>query len=314
MQKILLISFNLLLTNLVVAQYSITKTEQEQIIDKVSKNLLKHYILPEEGAEMSKIIQYNFENGTYDTIQNFYTFSEKVNSDMRSVFPDLHLGLIYKPWAQMKRDCVAMLSTSNLACESDILQDNIGYLDINSFTFKKSDIDQAFSKISNCEVIIVDLRNNGGGSDVLVKYVMSYFIEGGLHYSSWYNRKGKEVSKQVTFKNINGNRKLEIPLLILIDSNTFSAAEAFAYHIQTLNRATIIGEKSSGGARPKKNININRNFYLSLPGLKSKNNITNEDWEGVGVIPDIEAPTKSALETGVMKAQQLITTHNNTYE
>ncbi|MEM0940955.1 MAG: S41 family peptidase [Bacteroidota bacterium] len=165
-----------------------TKREQKQTIDKVSKLLTKHYILSDEGNEMSKVVQTNLENGKYDTISSKFTFSEQLTSDMRSIFPDKHLALVYKPWAQMKRDSIknTQVISKTQILESRILQDNIGYLVITSFTFKLSDWDRAMSKLSKCDALIIDVRNNGGGSGHLENYAISYFLQGGLHYSTTY--------------------------------------------------------------------------------------------------------------------------------
>ncbi|MEM0940956.1 MAG: S41 family peptidase [Bacteroidota bacterium] len=114
----------------------------------------------------------------------------------------------------------------------------------------------------------------------------------------------------MTKQKIKGERRPGVPLIILINKHTFSAAEGFAYQLKSLKRAIVIGEQSKGGAHPKRNFNINDSFYLSLPILRNENAITNTDWEGAGVIPDLKVKSESSLEMGISTANELITTHN----
>lgn len=310
-QKFLLIILNIWLVSLVQGQDLISQLEKKKVINKVSKQLSKRYILKEEGVEMSKIIQRNYENGEYDTISSKFTFSERLTSDMRSIFPDKHLALIYKPWAQMKRDSVKAAQTlsKTQVLEASILPSNIGYLTVTSFNFKLSDWDNAMYKLSESDAILIDVRNNRGGSGNQVNYAMSYFLLGGLHFATSYNWKGKEYKGFIKEK-INGERKTEIPLIILIDKNTFSAAEAFAYLLQSLERAIIVGETSGGGSHQKINFNINKSFYLSLPIIRGESAITKTNWEGTGVIPNVETSTTAAFDTGIETATKLIRIHN----
>jgi C-terminal processing protease CtpA/Prc len=91
------------------------------------------------------------------------------------------------------------------------------------------------------------------------------------------------------------------PVYLLISKRTFSAAEAFAYDLQALGRAVVVGEPSGGGAHPFEYRRVGTHFVLSLPEGRSINPVTGKDWEGVGVQPDVVVPEAQALE----KAQEL---------
>jgi C-terminal processing protease CtpA/Prc len=90
----------------------------------------------------------------------------------------------------------------------------------------------------------------------------------------------------------------------LISKRTFSAAEAFAYDLQALRRAVVIGEPSGGGAHPFEYRRAGTHFVLSLPEGRSVNPITGKDWEGVGVQPDVPVPEAEALEKALELARQ----------
>ena len=82
---------------------------------------------------------------------------------------------------------------------------------------------------------------------------------------------------------------------MLTSAHTFSAAEAFAYDLQALRRATIVGETTGGGAHPASEGLLGDHFAISVPWGNSINPITGTNWEGVGVVPDIKVSADEAL-------------------
>ena len=283
---------------------SINSEEKSAVIKKTAQILQKKYIYPEKAEKASGLILQNLETGKYDSIHDPVLFSDVVTADIRTLIPDKHLGLINKDFAQLYRDSVNSLEKEKGVLSSKILENDIGYLEITSFTFRKSELDKYLEQISTQNTIVIDLRKNSGGNGNLSTYLMSYFMEGNLHFADWVDRNGKKGSKIFTHKKVGGDRLLETPLYILISKKTFSAAEALAYNLQALDRATIVGEKSAGGAHPKTNVSINKNFYLSLPGLRSENTITHSDWEQTGVIPDVSCTSEEALEIAISEAKK----------
>jgi len=78
------------------------------------------------------------------------------------------------------------------------------------------------------------------------------------------------------------------PLFVLIGGYTYSAAEEFAYNLKALNRATLVGNQTGGGAHPTRSYKIDEDFAISIPFARAINPVTGTNWEGVGVEPDIE--------------------------
>ena len=105
-----------------------------------------------------------------------------------------------------------------------------------------------------------------------------------------------------TLPYIPGKRRIDTDLFILISSRTFSAAEAFAYDLQQIKRATIVGETSKGGAHPIDVVIVKDDILCQIPIGYSENPITKTNWESVGVKPDIEVDSKKALVIAQIKA------------
>lgn len=109
-----------------------------------------------------------------------------------------------------------------------------------------------------------------------------------------------------TIKELKGPRYLDRPVYIVTDKGTFSSAEEFAYDLQVMKRATIVGAATGGGANPGGLLPVytfadgsKLDMYVSLAHVV--NPVTGKNWEGSGVLPDVA--TRS--EEGVKKAHLL---------
>ncbi|HSH59684.1 MAG TPA: S41 family peptidase [Acidimicrobiales bacterium] len=88
-------------------------------------------------------------------------------------------------------------------------------------------------------------------------------------------------------------------VFVLTSNQTFSAAEEFAYSLQVLKRATIVGETTGGGAHPGEGAALLGRHGMFVPSGRAINPITRRNWEGTGVVPDVEVNANLALETAL---------------
>ncbi|MGK0295667.1 MAG: hypothetical protein ACI884_001830, partial [Ulvibacter sp.] len=102
----------------------------------------------------------------------------------------------------------------------------------------------------------------------------------------------------------------DTPVYILTSGGTFSAAEEFSYNLKNLERATIVGETTGGGAHPGGSIVATDRFMIWVPTGRAINPITNINWEGTGVSPHIEVPAGEALDVAHMKALETLMDKN----
>jgi C-terminal processing protease CtpA/Prc len=150
--------------------------------------------------------------------------------------------------------------------------------------------------LSNTNAIIIDLRSNGGGVPSMMQLLSSYFYdETPVLLSNFYERKTDSTTQMHTLAQVDGKRYTNKPVYILTSKQTFSAAEAFAYTLKHLDKATVIGEVTKGGANRTKRINLNDDFTISIPYINPVHPITKSNWEGVGVLPNIETSNEDAL-------------------
>jgi C-terminal processing protease CtpA/Prc len=93
---------------------------------------------------------------------------------------------------------------------------------------------------------------------------------------------------------------------VLVDGDTGSGAEEFAYDLQALQRATLVGETTAGAATPGGYRPLAHGFVAFIPMQIVANTITGTNWEGVGVIPEIKVPASEALPHAHRLALQAI--------
>jgi hypothetical protein len=186
----------------------------------------------------------------------------------------------------------------------EILPGNIGYIDLRQFAhfeFGKPDqparqaIEAALQLIAGTDAVIVDLRANGGGSPAMVGYLTSAFTPKGANiYNTFHRRQGTDSEAPEDWF---PTPRLQVPLYVLESARTGSAAEAFAYTVKNAKRATIVGEASAGAANPGGEVDAGNGFRVFVSNGTPISPITGKNWEGEGVIPDVQVASSQALET-----------------
>ncbi|MEM7493108.1 MAG: S41 family peptidase [Pseudomonadota bacterium] len=184
-----------------------------------------------------------------------------------------------------------------------IYKGNIGHLQISSFYELEASFaryDAAFELLSDTDAFILDLRGNGGGSPETERPLIWTFLTPGLGPLLTIESRIESLSVPSEVPVLWKRYGAERPLVVLIDGDTFSAPEAVAYTLQSVDRAVIIGEASGGGAHLlDSGVPVGEAFTLYVPTRRPVGTRTGGNWEGVGVLPDIEASSEDALETAI---------------
>jgi hypothetical protein len=188
---------------------------------------------------------------------------------------------------------------------AELLPGNIGYLNLTSLY--RSDeareaITAAFRLLQNSDAIILDLRNNSGGSPDTAVLVLSYFFEKeGLPLLEIVSRSGS-IRSYATDSSPLTNRYGKCPVFVLTSERTFSAGEGLAFVLQERVRARIIGETTAGAANPGRPYPATAAVEVTVPNGKVRTAVTGRNWEGGGVVPDIRVAAKDALRHAHIQA------------
>jgi carboxyl-terminal processing protease len=176
---------------------------------------------------------------------------------------------------------------------ADMLPEGIGYISLNAFNRTASQqMKEALEKLlaQNPDGLIWDLRNNEGGDMQAAQDILSYFIEDGVLFSA-------ELTNDRTIQvKAEGNAlDADIPLVVLMNKTSYSAAETCAAAIAESGRGMTIGSNSYGKGLIQATIPLEGDTMLQMtvakwfsPGGKW--------YQGKGVAPQIEASDDLATD------------------
>ena len=177
---------------------------------------------------------------------------------------------------------------------AQMLEGNVGLVTIANFDSRcaeetiaaiESLLDQGAQKL------IFDVRNNPGGyADELIE-VLDYLLpEGRLFHMEYYSGK-EEITES-------DRRHLDIPMAVLVNADSYSAAEFFAVALQEYEAAVILGEQTSGkgyfqttiGLLDGSAVGLSVGKYYTPSGISL---------EGVGITPDVEVTVDEETDIAI---------------
>lgn len=291
--------------------FDINQPTRDAVITNIGEALRKYYVFEDIANAMSEKLVERQKRGDYRSSNNGVVFSELLTTHLQEISNDKHLSLrfspisIQTPTTNPQKDTAAReqyrkdMEQINCGFEkTEILPGNVGFIKFNNFAEPEvcgATASAAINRMKNVDALIIDLRTNEGGWPAMVTYIASYFFEKPIHLSDTFNRAKGTTKQWWTLAHVPGDRLIKQPVYVLTSARTFSAAEGFAYELQTLGRAKIVGETTGGGAHLICDEQINAQFTLIVPCERSINFITKTNWEAKGVKPDIEVPSEEAL-------------------
>ena len=180
----------------------------------------------------------------------------------------------------------------------EILAGNIGYLNLTSFWRDEEahdTITHAMRLLQRAEALIIDLRDNRGGSPGTVARIAGYlFDQPALPLFQIVPRSGEPASYATPAVAV-PERNERRPVYVLTSSRTFSAGEGLAFLLQERERAEIIGERTAGAANPGRPHRIASTLEVTIPNGRVRSAVTGDNWEGQGVTPDVMVAAADAL-------------------
>ena len=298
----------------------IDAAERQLVIAGTIESLRHYYVDPPAARRMADALRTSQQSGDYDKATDGDAFATLLTAQLRDVSHDKHLMMIYSqtaipgrpagPTAEMIARYRADMQANNCTFEKvTILAHNVGYVKFNSFpdlSICQSAAASAMASLNGADAIIFDLRDNHGGIPATVAYMESYLFEHPTHLDDLYNRSENSTLQYWTLSPIEGNKLADKPAFVLTSAETFSGAEEFSYDLKMLKRATIVGEKTAGGAHMVRRRWIDDHFSIAVPDTRPINAISKTDWEGTGVTPDVSVKAVDALATAQRLAEKTL--------
>ena len=171
-----------------------------------------------------------------------------------------------------------------------LMEDGVGYVSIANFDMKCAE--QTIAAIESvleqgATSLLFDVRNNPGGYKSELVKVLDYLLPEGELFRM------VSASGDETYVDMSDASCLEIPMAVLVNRESYSAAEFFAAALQEYDAAEIVGARTYGKGYYQMTYNLSDGSAIVLssgtyftPGGVSL--------AGVGITPDVEVPLDDA--------------------
>jgi hypothetical protein len=299
---------------------TIDAATRSKVIEGSLAALEKYYVFPEVAKKISGEIRKHVAARKYDQLTKARAFAQALTVDLQAVSHDKHMRVIFSaepipdrkpdgppPPAEIERFRDGMKFWNAGYVKAERLDGNVGYLRLDEFAPPDEAAPRAaaaMTLLAETGALIIDLRHNGGGHPGGVALLVSYLFasDDEQHINDIYWRPDNTTKQYWTALDLSGRRYPKKPVYVLTSTNTFSGAEEFAYDVQNLKRATLVGEVTGGGANPGGPEKVHTNFMVNVPRGRAVSPVTKTNWEGTGVKPDIAVSADKALDTAYLAA------------
>ncbi|QPQ55030.1 S41 family peptidase [Allosphingosinicella flava] len=321
----------------VTAPKLLTAADRKGVVDNIAIAADARYVDPAGGKKIAAHMRAQLAKGAYDRLTDPVEFASALTRDMRAAVADVHLRAVYEPnraqqtvrmaapaagavpqpgqgggtagprsFARIDQRSDEQIARTNYGFDAvQHLDGNVGYLKLNRFVplaMSEETAKAAMAFLANTDAVIIDLRGNIGGSPDLVRHLMSYFTgPEPMQLLSNYIREGNRSDRMMSLAEVPGRRMTGKPLYVLIDADSASSAEMFAYIAQRKQLGTVFGQKSSGAGNGGNMLPAGSGISVFLPFARITDG---PGWEQIGVTPDVAVDPEAAMAAAHKAALQ----------
>ena len=163
--------------------------------------------------------------------------------------------------------------------------DGIGYIHLTGFNAgTASQFEDAMNSLIDVGVsgFIFDVRGNGGGALSSVENVLNLILPRGVVITAEYaNNRVADVFRS------DSNRLTELPMVVITNGSSASAAELFAAAVRDMADGILVGETTYGKGSMQQTFELNRGgaIRFTIARFKPPSGVS---FDGIGITPDIE--------------------------
>ncbi len=201
--------------------------------------------------------------------------------------------------------------------EYTILDDNIGYIYYGSFSngIGEGNLDEMLSYLSICNGLIIDVRNNGGGTLTYATRLAARFTNERVLTGYIQHKTGKGHSDfsdpEPIYLEPSNSIRWQKPVAVLTNRHAYSATNDFVNSMSILPNVTLVGDKTGGGSGLPFSSELPNGWgvrFSASPHL----NAQKEHIEG-GIDPDVrvdmdENDEDNDIDTIIERARELLKT------
>lgn len=306
---------------------TIDQRSRMDVVETIAELAEDRYVDAAGGAKIAARLRGQLASGAYAAMSDPASFADALTRDMRSAVPDVHLRAIHEPnraeraparrmvaagaggpapYARIDSRSTAQIAATNFGFAAvERLDGNVGYLKLSRLVpleLSRDAAAAAMRALEGSDAVIIDLRSVPGGSPDLVVRLLSHFVGSSpVRLMTTYNRALDQTEELWTERETGGGPLAGVPLFVLQDGKSASAAEMLSYFVQRHRLGVVVGETSAGAGHGGNMIPVGADIALFLPQMRITDG---PGWEGVGVKPDIPTAGGEGLSVALAKAVQ----------
>jgi hypothetical protein len=266
-----------------------------RVVDSLTRTIERLYPAADTGRAIAAYLRRRAAAGAYRTAADPRLFVRLLTQDLQATNEDTHLFVDVAGAPQGGAPPPAGHGVEHI----ERLDGNVGYLRMSHFLGgpdADSAVVTALRYLASTDAILLDLRNSRGGSAALANLVISHFApRDTVHSLTVYDRARDATIERYTLGSVPGPRRPGVPLFVLVDDVTRSAAEDVPFVLQNMKRATIVGTRTAGAGRNNTFVPLGDGLVASVSFTRVFDPRTHHEWERSGVVPDVRVAADSAL-------------------
>jgi Peptidase family S41/N-terminal domain of Peptidase_S41 in eukaryotic IRBP len=294
-----------------------TELQPADVVGRIRTLLETHYVFPGVASALAEVLAAGLAAGRYPA--DARTLADVVTTDLQSVNGDKHLRLLFHEEALADRapgddaeEFAAMARWADQTCGgvacAQRLAGNVGYLDLQPVLFPAAiaadSVTAAMSLLAGTDALVVDVRGCLGGEPGMVAFLISYLWgHEPVQLTGLRARSASQLTQSWTLPHVPGRRfGQDKPVYVVTSGVTFSGGEQLAYDLQQLGRATVVGERTRGGANARQGFPVHPHLEVTISVAEAVHPGTGTNWEAAGVAPDVAAEAGQARDVAYQAA------------
>lgn len=296
---------------------TVSESDTQEIVSSLTDQLVDAYPFPEISSKYRDALLENQKAGKYKDLSE-EVLAKTLTEDLGKVHKDVHLNVFYRkpaPEQAAGADAGAPSRPRGNNGRNRARRGNVGFTSVEldsrkstaylnipgPFTASEESFEAASAAMTlsaYSENVILDIRQNPGGSGHMGRFIASYFFRTGdeRFYLNGFHKDRSQDDQEWTYSFVPGRRNPDAKVYILIGPGTGSASEGLAYALQKMGRATIVGHPSAGAGIAGSMVPLKNGLSAFIPVKMVVGPRSMEGWEGTGVIPDVSAGDEDALQ------------------
>jgi hypothetical protein len=179
-----------------------------------------------------------------------------------------------------------------------VIDNDVGYLLIASWAVGEQNLQPAWDFLSQADrwrAIVIDVRLNGGGDEMMARRVASHFVSEPKIYAQHRFRDsaapdGFGAWQTRSIEPLSGGKPFAGNVAVLMGPSNMSSNEAFLMMMRQAPRSRLFGEKSLGSSGNPRPYELGHGLIVMIPSWQSANP-AGEIIEGRGIEPDVTVTT-----------------------